>query len=82
MSNAKKSAIASFLLVSESFVQKLIGLASTLVLARFLVPEDFGIIAMATLCIYLAEVLSDTGSQQYILRAEHVDNDVVNWFSS
>lgn len=78
MSNAKKSAIASFLLVSESFVQKLIGLASTLVLARFLVPEDFGIIALATLCIYLAEVLSDTGSQQYILRAEHVDNDVVN----
>lgn len=78
MSNAKKSAVASLLLVSESFAQKLIGLISTLVLARFLVPEDFGIIAIATLCIYLAEVLSNTGSQQYILRAEYVDDEIVN----
>jgi len=78
MSNAKKSAIASFLLISESLAQKLIGLVSTLVLARFLVPEDFGIIAIATLCIYLAEVLSDTGSQQYILRTDQVNDDVLN----
>ena len=78
MSNAKKSALASLLLVSESLAQKLIGLASTLVLARFLIPEDFGIIAIATLSIYLAEVLSDTGSQQYVLRADKVDDDVIN----
>lgn len=78
MSNAKKSAIASLLLVSESLAQKMIGLVSTLVLARFLVPEDFGIIAMATLFIYLAEVLSDTGSEQYVLSVEHVDDEVLN----
>lgn len=40
---------------------RLIGLVSTLVLARLLVPADFGVIAMASLVIALADVFFDLG---------------------
>ena len=47
--------------VAMRWTDRLIGLISTLVLARLLVPEDFGIIAMASLVIALADVLFDLG---------------------
>ncbi|MES2946965.1 MAG: lipopolysaccharide biosynthesis protein [Pseudomonadota bacterium] len=47
--------------VAMRWSDRLIGLISTLVLARLLVPEDFGIIAMASLVIALADVLFDLG---------------------
>ena len=47
--------------VATRWVDRLIGLISTLVLARLLVPEDFGIIAMASLVIALADVVFDLG---------------------
>lgn len=40
---------------------RLVGFASTLILARLLVPEDFGIVAMAYIVIGLADVLLDLG---------------------
>jgi polysaccharide transporter, PST family len=39
----------------------LIGFASTLILARLLIPEDFGIVAMASLVIALIDVFLDLG---------------------
>jgi O-antigen/teichoic acid export membrane protein len=47
--------------VATRWVDRLIGLISTLVLARLLVPADFGIIAMASLIIALADVVFDLG---------------------
>lgn len=47
--------------VATRWVDRLIGLISTLVLARLLVPEDFGVIAMASLVIALADVVFDLG---------------------
>lgn len=47
--------------VAMRWADRLIGLVSTLVLARLLVPEDFGIIAMASLVIALADVVFDLG---------------------
>lgn len=43
--------------MSMRWIDRLIGLASTLILARILVPEDFGVIAMASVVIALADVL-------------------------
>ncbi|ENO90593.1 polysaccharide biosynthesis protein [Thauera linaloolentis 47Lol = DSM 12138] len=43
------------------WTDRLIGLVSTLILARLLAPEDFGIIAMASLAIGLLDVLLDLG---------------------
>jgi lipopolysaccharide exporter len=47
--------------VAMRWTDRLIGLLSTLVLARLLLPQDFGIIAMATLVIALADLLFDLG---------------------
>jgi len=78
MSNLKKGVVSSFLLIGESILNKLIGLVSTLVLARVLVPEDFGIVAIATLTVGFFEILSNTGSVQYLLRAEKINNSEIN----
>jgi lipopolysaccharide exporter len=78
MSNFKKGVFSSLLLVSESILNKLIGLVSTLVLARVLLPEDFGIVAIATLTVGFFEILSNTGSVQYLLRVEKISNSEVN----
>lgn len=51
----------ALLTVAMRWSDRLIGLVSTLILARLLVPEDFGIIAMASLVIGLADVLLDLG---------------------
>ncbi|MFT6269549.1 MAG: O-antigen/teichoic acid export membrane protein, partial [Alphaproteobacteria bacterium] len=59
--NLRKGVLSSALLVVDSLAKKLVGLASTLVLARLLLPEDFGIIAIATLMIGFVEILSNTG---------------------
>ena len=49
------------LTITMRWTDRLIGLVSTLILARLLVPEDFGIIAMASLVVGLLDVLLDLG---------------------
>ncbi|MFT6987445.1 MAG: lipopolysaccharide exporter [Psychromonas sp.] len=78
MSAVKKSLFGSLLLVSESITKKLIGLVSTLILARVLVPEDFGLVAIATLTLGFLDVLANTGSKQYLLRIDKIDSDIIN----
>lgn len=48
-------------MVGMRWTDRLIGLISTVILARLLVPEDFGIIAMASIVVGLADVLLDMG---------------------
>lgn len=78
MHSVKKGLSSSLLLMAESVLQKLVGLVSTLILARVLVPEDFGLVAIATIVIGLLDVLAQTGSQQYLMRADNVTDDMVN----
>ena len=47
--------------VATRWIDRLIGVVSTLILARLLVPADFGIVAMASLAIALADVMLDLG---------------------
>lgn len=51
----------ALLTVAMRWTDRLIGFISTLVLARLLVPEDFGVIAMASLVIGLIDVFLDLG---------------------
>lgn len=55
-----------------------IGLASTVILARLLIPADFGIVAMAMLFVGAIEILSETGQRLALIRhpapaREHYD---------
>ncbi len=49
------------LTVGARWIDRFIGIASTIILARLLVPEDFGIVAIASLAIGLADTLLDLG---------------------
>jgi len=64
--------------VAWSFLEQLlrrgISIAVTLLLARFLVPEDFGLLAMMTVFIAIATALMDSGIQQAVIRKLEPDN--------
>ena len=62
--------------VAINLAQRLIGILSTLILARMLTPDDFGIIAILALTIHLIDILSDAGSQQYIIQKQ--DSDITD----
>lgn len=78
MSSLKKGVFSSIILVAQSILNKLVGLVSTLILARVLLPEDFGIVAIATLTIGFFEILSNTGAVQYLLKADKISDADVN----
>ena len=56
------------LTVAMRWTDRLIGLLSTIILARLLAPDDIGVIAMATLVIALADVLLDLGVNIALIR--------------
>lgn len=58
---ALSAAQGAVLVVAMRWVDRLIGLISTLILARLLVPEDFGIVAMASVVVGLIDTLLDLG---------------------
>lgn len=51
----------TLLVVGMRWTDRAIGLLSTIILARLLVPEDFGVVAMASMAIGLAAVFLDLG---------------------
>ena len=58
---------------------KLIAPFSTMVLARLLTPEAFGVVATLTMIITFAEIFTDAGFQRYLIQFEFKDdNDKYN----
>jgi len=49
---------------------KLFSPISTIILARLLTPEAFGVIATITLVVSFAEIFTDTGFQKYLIQHE------------
>ena len=49
-------------------VDRTIALASTMILARVLTPESFGLIALATMVIGLAEVMGSFGFDTVLIQ--------------
>lgn len=60
------------------FVQRSLGLVSTLVLARILVPDDFAIVAISAIFLHLFLVFSNTGSEHYICQKSDVSLSDLN----
>jgi len=69
---------SSGFLVAIQFLQRTLGIISTLILARLLAPEHFGIVALVTIALQFFELLVETGNQQYIVQKESVDDDDLN----
>lgn len=55
-----------------------IGVISMLALARILAPEDFGLIAIVSSFVFLFEIISEAGSQQYIIQKDKVSETDLN----
>lgn len=64
--------------ILSKWSSKLIGMVTTMVLARILTPADFGIIAMATIVVALLESMTQAGLNLYILRYKENDERVFN----
>jgi O-antigen/teichoic acid export membrane protein len=69
----RQTAIGAGWMVAWRMVTRLLGLASTLVLARVLMPADFGLLAMATSFAFAVEALSQFGLQDALVR--HPEGD-------
>lgn len=69
---------SSFWMLMISVFQRGLGLISTLILARLLTPEDFGIVAIATLILYFFEKFTNTGTNVYILQKDSVSDADLN----
>jgi O-antigen/teichoic acid export membrane protein len=73
VSQAKQGVIWTFL---QQFSIQLINFAVQIVLARILVPADFGLIAMITIFIAIGQSLSDSGMTSSLIRnKENTDRD-------
>lgn len=58
MSKLRKTVTSSLYLFLDGIGQRVIGIISTLILARLLTPEDFGLIAVVSLLLTLFEVFA------------------------
>jgi lipopolysaccharide exporter len=63
-------------LVSWRMLARVIGLGSTLVLARVLVPADFGLLGMATAFSGSVDALSTLGLQEALVRRRSEDKEI------
>ena len=78
MSQFHRGLLSTLFLILESVLNKAVGLVSTLILARVLVPEDFGLVATALLIVGFFEILTDTGGSSYLLRLENLNESEIN----
>ena len=73
MKQANKVFNGAILTVIMRWTDRLIGLISTIILARLLVPEDFGIIAMASLVVGFVDILLALGVNQALIHNQKPD---------
>lgn len=59
-------------------VQRGLGVISFIILARILSPEDFGIVALATMLVFLCDVISESGTNQYIIQKKQLEPDDID----
>ena len=78
MSVSQRVLKGSGLLLAIQLVQRSLGLLSTLILARLLAPEHFGIIALVAIALHFFEVLADAGNKNYIIQKADVTDDDLN----
>ena len=80
----EKTATSFFWVTVEKLSLKLLQFIISIILARILLPEEFGLIGVLGVFISLSMVLIDSGFSFTLIRKEHVsdgDYNVVFWFN-
>lgn len=65
----------TLLTVSIRWMDRFVGLVSTFVLARLLTPEDFGIVAIASLAVNLANIFLSLGVNVSLIKIKDTNQD-------
>lgn len=71
----RKIAVGAAWMVAFKLIDRSIGLVSTIVLARVLLPEDFGLVAMAMVLIGALQVLISFGFDVALIQNPHAGRD-------
>ncbi|MCL2807810.1 MAG: oligosaccharide flippase family protein [Coriobacteriia bacterium] len=71
----QKTANAARWSMVTQVLSKIIAPITTMVLARILAPEAFGIVAVATMVFSLADMISDTGLKRYLVYKRFEDDE-------
>jgi len=69
---AHKILKGSFWQYIASWIHRFIGFVSTLILARLLVPDDFGVVAATSIVTGLFHVISSAGTNNYLIRKKEI----------
>ncbi len=72
--NKRQFAVNSFWKILEQFSAKGISMIVSIVLARILLPSDYGLIALTTVFTNLSDILIDAGFSTTLIRKETVDD--------
>lgn len=75
MSLKKKTISGLIWTFSQQFGIQGVGFVVSVVLARILMPEDFGLIGMITVFMAIGQTLVDSGLSQSLIRADKVSNN-------
>jgi lipopolysaccharide exporter len=78
MTTSLKVLKSAGLLLGMQLVQRGLGIISTLVLARLLLPEHFGVVALVVIALQFFELLVEIGNQQYIIQKAKVTEADLN----
>lgn len=70
---AHRVMVSSTLMLLIRFVQRGLGIVSTLILARLLTPADFGIVAIIAIVIQFFDLVSTAGSEPYLIQKRTLD---------
>lgn len=73
LSQATRFVQGSLWMIAMRWAIRAAGLVSTVILARILTPDDFGVVAMSSLVLGLLSVLSDMGTWQLLIRSGETD---------
>jgi len=68
-------AVGAAWMVLFKFIDRCTGIVSTLILARLLLPEDFGLIALANTVIAMLEILGASGLETALVQRTDATRD-------
>ncbi|MEZ4438782.1 MAG: oligosaccharide flippase family protein [Polyangiaceae bacterium] len=77
MSLASKAVLGAIWTVSTSVGGRLVGLLGTIILTRFLAPEEYGAVSVAIVVVTTAHFLSSAGFGQYVVANPNAGREVV-----
>lgn len=78
MTVTRKVLNSAILSASAKVISKILGLVSTMLLARILAPEEFGYIAIVSMALYFFDILSHAASEQYVIQKKKITRVELN----